>query len=412
MRHIIFNICAAVYLLCTATVEADSAYFTVQVQADMIRVSSEIRYAQDTPYVSLNDILLGLGGGIRVMPERIQANLNEVTAVLGINSVSVALPGTTFALVYPARVQDETVFIALSDVTDFLARAYQMRIVRVEQAQQLPELTAIAPNEATPPDEEEGDLLETVELPPLVEAEEKVDEPLMEEITEAPEAPVEEFEETAAPPGQLDEETLGRIQGTVTLDPGHGGADAGISVGAGPAEKDLVLDLALRLRRILKETTGIVVYMTRDSDNEVSLAERAAEADRYDSDLLLSLHMGYSAAYRAQGVVLVTDLALETASSAMTDEHRERLAARHRNAEMANAAAWHLAQSMQSNPLGPVVTRVVPLLLQRESDAPCILVEAAYLSNQDNISVLDNEENLEELARALAVGVAATLYTR
>ncbi len=122
--------------------------------------------------------------------------------------------------------------------------------------------------------------------------------------------------------------------------------------------------------------------------------------------------MGYSAAYRAQGVVLVTDLALETASSAMTDEHRERLAARHRNAEMANAAAWHLAQSMQSNPLGPVVTRVVPLLLQRESDAPCILVEAAYLSNQDNISVLDNEENLEELARALAVGVAATLYTR
>ena len=140
--------------------------------------------------------------------------------------------------------------------------------------------------------------------------------------------------------------------------------------------------------------------------------ERAAAAERHASDLLLSLHVGYSAAYRAQGVVLFTDLAIETATSAMTDEHRERLAVRHRSAEMASAAAWHLAQSLRDNPLGPVVTRVAPLLLQRESSAPCILMEAAYLSNQDNVSALDEEENLEKLARALAVGIAATLHNR
>ncbi|WP_174616112.1 N-acetylmuramoyl-L-alanine amidase [Virgibacillus ihumii] len=74
------------------------------------------------------------------------------------------------------------------------------------------------------------------------------------------------------------------------LDPGHGGSDPGAR-GNGMAEKDIVLDIALRIRDIL--TSGynrVEVKMSRTGDKSVSLEERTNEANSWGADYFLSIH--------------------------------------------------------------------------------------------------------------------------
>jgi N-acetylmuramoyl-L-alanine amidase len=75
----------------------------------------------------------------------------------------------------------------------------------------------------------------------------------------------------------------------VVIDPGHGGVDAGTTGIDGLKEKDLVLDEARRLTKVL-QGRGFVVHLTRNSDIYIPLRERVAIARSYDADLFISLH--------------------------------------------------------------------------------------------------------------------------
>lgn len=88
----------------------------------------------------------------------------------------------------------------------------------------------------------------------------------------------------------------GRIFQTVTIDPGHGGADTGArgspeSGSAGTVEKDLTLAWAKRLRAELQSRLQLTVLLTRDRDVSPTLDERAAIANASRSDLFVSLHV-------------------------------------------------------------------------------------------------------------------------
>ncbi|WP_153184289.1 N-acetylmuramoyl-L-alanine amidase family protein, partial [Thermus scotoductus] len=91
----------------------------------------------------------------------------------------------------------------------------------------------------------------------------------------------------------------------VLLDPGHGGVDPGM-VGY-VVEKEVVLDVALRLKRLL-EREGIEVRLTRDRDMHLSpdkredLSRRAALADSSQVNLFISLHVNATPTRTAQGV--------------------------------------------------------------------------------------------------------------
>ena len=71
----------------------------------------------------------------------------------------------------------------------------------------------------------------------------------------------------------------------IILDPGHGGSDPGAVGARGLKEKDVNLDIAKRVYRLLKENTGAQVYLTRDTDRFISLAERFSLANRLDGDI-------------------------------------------------------------------------------------------------------------------------------
>jgi N-acetylmuramoyl-L-alanine amidase len=94
---------------------------------------------------------------------------------------------------------------------------------------------------------------------------------------------------------------LGLGVSRIVLDPGHGGHDPGARAN-GINEAELVLDVALRLRKLLLKQTGIEVTMTRESDVFIPLEERTAFANREGADLFLSIHANASVNTKARGI--------------------------------------------------------------------------------------------------------------
>lgn len=89
----------------------------------------------------------------------------------------------------------------------------------------------------------------------------------------------------------------------VVIDPGHGGHDTGTIGGSGLREKDLVLDVARRLKAYIKRNfPDVEVILTRDSDRFVALEERTAIANARRADLFISIHANASESRAASGV--------------------------------------------------------------------------------------------------------------
>ena len=86
----------------------------------------------------------------------------------------------------------------------------------------------------------------------------------------------------------------------IALDPGHGGKDPGARGKKGTQEKEVVLDVALRVRHLLAES-GIDVIMTRDRDHFISLGRRAQIANRNKADFFVSIHANSSRSRAASG---------------------------------------------------------------------------------------------------------------
>jgi N-acetylmuramoyl-L-alanine amidase len=94
---------------------------------------------------------------------------------------------------------------------------------------------------------------------------------------------------------------LGLGVARIVLDPGHGGHDPGVN-GNGINESELVLDVALKLKKLLENTPGIEVVMTRETDVFIPLEQRTAIANREGADLFLSIHANASRNLKARGV--------------------------------------------------------------------------------------------------------------
>lgn len=89
---------------------------------------------------------------------------------------------------------------------------------------------------------------------------------------------------------------------TIVIDPGHGGADPGCLDASGLLEKDLTLDISLRLREILRANTKFNVIMTRETDIFVPLENRTVVANQRKADLFLSVHINAFPDKRRQGI--------------------------------------------------------------------------------------------------------------
>lgn len=94
---------------------------------------------------------------------------------------------------------------------------------------------------------------------------------------------------------------LGLGVSRIVIDPGHGGHDPGTRA-RGVTEAELVLDVALRLEKLLLKISGVEVILTRRTDDFVPLPERTAIANREGADLFLSIHVNSSPSPDARGI--------------------------------------------------------------------------------------------------------------
>ena len=94
---------------------------------------------------------------------------------------------------------------------------------------------------------------------------------------------------------------LGLGVARVVIDPGHGGHDPGAQAN-GIKEAELVLDVALRVEKLLQDQPGVDVVLTRRTDEFIPLEERTAIANREGADLFLSIHANASRRTIARGI--------------------------------------------------------------------------------------------------------------
>ena len=219
----------------------------------------------------------------------------------------------------------------------------------------------------------------------------------------------------------------------VALDPGHGGEDPGAIGPRGTKEKDVVLQIAHRMRERINNTViktkygnlPMRAYLTRDADFFVPLQVRVDKARRVQADLFVSLHADAFLTPQAKGASVFA-LSQGAASSAAarwmaTQENRADLVGglniktqdatvQRALLDMSTTAQINDSLKLGSEMLGQI-RRIGKLhkpqveqagfAVLKAPDIPSVLVETAFISNPDEEARLTSESYQNELANAL-----------
>ncbi|MEA3508954.1 MAG: N-acetylmuramoyl-L-alanine amidase [candidate division NC10 bacterium] len=215
---------------------------------------------------------------------------------------------------------------------------------------------------------------------------------------------------------------------TIAIDPGHGGRDTGAVGRNGLHEKDVVLDIALRLRRLIQERLGVRVVMTRTEDVFVPLEERTAIANRAKADFFISVHVNAAPRSRAQGFEAYYLSREPSDSVARASAIRENLAVnlgglRPREQEALRAILWDMANTLyirESSQLARILleeldkilrvdnrgVKSAPFFVLMGAAMPAVLVEVAFISNRKEEKKLQTKRYKNRVAEALYSSVA------
>jgi N-acetylmuramoyl-L-alanine amidase len=171
----------------------------------------------------------------------------------------------------------------------------------------------------------------------------------------------------------------------VVVDPGHGGIDRGGVPGLSLAEKELTLDTATRLARILRSRGGIKVVMTRDADTFVSLSARTALANRYAGEDAVFVSIHYNAGPR------------EGAYGIETYYNNRRA---YRLATLVHPRVIRAADSIDRG------IRHRGYWVLRANRLPAILVECGFMTNRAEAGRIQSARYRDRIAKAIADGLA------
>ncbi len=210
----------------------------------------------------------------------------------------------------------------------------------------------------------------------------------------------------------------------IVIDPGHGGHDPG-AMTDGLSEADLVLDVALRLEKLLAKQRGVEVVLTRRANVFVPLEERTAMANREGADLFLSIHANASEDERARGIetyflnfapnpAAEAIAARENAASARTMRQLpdivKAIALNNKLDESRDVAT--LVQSAMMERLKRANKRVkdlgvkqAPFVVLIGATMPSVLAEIAFLTNHQEATLLRGSTYRQQIAEALFNGV-------
>ncbi|MBI2817986.1 MAG: N-acetylmuramoyl-L-alanine amidase [Acidobacteria bacterium] len=219
---------------------------------------------------------------------------------------------------------------------------------------------------------------------------------------------------------------LGLKIGRIILDPGHGGHDTGTIGPTGLSEKELVLDVALRLGKLLSDRLGSEVIFTREDDTFIPLETRTVIANDKQADLFLSIHANSSPNRSARGIETYY-LSFATDPAALEIAARENAVSQESVHELQNIVkkiALHekvdeskeFATEVQSALHDQLVkgnrlrkdrgVKKAPFMVLIGAKMPSVLAEIAFLSNPQEEKLLKTKQQRQKIAEALYAGVA------
>lgn len=198
----------------------------------------------------------------------------------------------------------------------------------------------------------------------------------------------------------------GRGTRTVVLDAGHGARDPGTMGQAGTKEKDIALDIALRVKAQLA-AAGVRVVMTRDTDRFRELEDRPYLAARGGGDLFLSIHINAAASRSVRGIetfVTAAENYPPTAESKLTGKYPAvpNNQFNHSNTIFGNQIQRALVGITRADDRGLKRARFVVL---KNSAMPAALVECGFLSNRQDEQKLSSPTYRATVALGLAQGI-------
>ncbi len=216
---------------------------------------------------------------------------------------------------------------------------------------------------------------------------------------------------------------------SITIDAGHGGSDEGAIGRSGILEKDITLDIAMRLNERLKRSGFDHIHLTRKDDSEVSLQDRVAAARKAKADLFISIHVNwlpktpinvietfYFGPSRDQRIL---DLAakenkgseyglsefkdiLEKLGKTMKLQESKELA------ESIQLSLFKNISKQDENTRNHGIKRA-PFVVLLGPEVPSVLAEVSCLSNEAEERKLNSESHRENIAGYLAAGIISYL---
>ena len=223
---------------------------------------------------------------------------------------------------------------------------------------------------------------------------------------------------------------LGLKISRIVIDPGHGGRDTGTIGPHGLMEKDVCLDVALRLGRIIqKDLPGAQVVYTRKTDVFIPLQERTAIANKAKADLFISIHANSSRDRYARGIETYY-LNFATSPEAMEVATRENAYSTESIHDLQNliqkiarndkieeskelatdiqGALSHRLELVSASEHNRGVKRA-PFVVLIGADMPSVLCEISFLSNPTDERLLRRPIQRERIAMGIYRGIATYL---
>ncbi len=219
---------------------------------------------------------------------------------------------------------------------------------------------------------------------------------------------------------------LGLKLGRVVIDAGHGGHDTGTIGPNGLMEKDLVLDVALRLGKLITQQLGAEVVYTRSGDVFIPLEQRTKIANNEKADLFISIHANSSPQPSATGVEtfyfnlnadrVALDLATRenaTSLSSISDLNdllhkavlENKLEESREFAQKVQSALWTTSLKINSHSRDRGV-RQAPFVVLIGASMPSILAEVGFVSNPHDERLLKRADQRQKIAEALLKGIS------
>jgi N-acetylmuramoyl-L-alanine amidase len=217
---------------------------------------------------------------------------------------------------------------------------------------------------------------------------------------------------------------LGLGVSRIVIDPGHGGHDPGAK-GAGVTEAELVLDIGLRLEKLLAQLPGVEVVLTRRKDEFIALQERTAIANREGADLFLSIHANASSVPSARGVeTYFLDFASNQGAAAVaarenaasgqtmgTLEDVVKAITLNNKLDESRDFATYVHEEMlgtlktSNKTLKDLGVKRAPFVVLIGASMPSILAEVSFVTNPQEAKLLKSQNYRQKIAQALFEGV-------